>query len=149
MRRTVFWVHSRGNWHMTINSHIFSVLIGTQSRQMMLIYNGSLLNSLNWIIEAHGTTLTGWCRWLVLDSRPRRTIWTFKLLTALFVSMPAHYLYVKICDLILLCLRFTLTWWQPLNKSYVGTYYGASFTVYYKKINNLTFFRCSPSMAHM
>ena len=35
----------------------------------------------NWIIE---TPLTGWGHWLIWDSRQRRTIWTFKLLTAFF-----------------------------------------------------------------
>ena len=35
-----------------------------------------------WIVEAHGTLLI--CHWLVQYSRCRRTIWTFKLLKALF-----------------------------------------------------------------
>ena len=61
----------------------------------------------NWIIGPNLVVtyssrlmVTGWFHWLVQDSRWRKTIWTFKLLTVLFVIMPAHYLYVEICDLI-------------------------------------------------
>ena len=69
--------------------------------------------SLSWNLKgkvrgSNPTPLIGWFHWLVQDSRQRRTIWTFTLLTALFVLMPAHYLYVEIFDLIQIYLICTL-----------------------------------------
>ena len=79
-----------------INDHSFSVLIQFKHRvdngswNIMKAYSTGQTKSLRLMVP--GTPLTGWCHWLVQDSRWRRTIWTFKLFTALFVIMPAPYL---------------------------------------------------------
>ena len=44
---------------------------------------------------------------------------TLKLLTAMFVIMPTHYIKVELCDTIQIHLRSTTMEWQPLKKSMI------------------------------
>ena len=67
---------------------------------------------------------TGWSESSRPDSSNRmtgfkteeRTIWILKLLTALFVNIPAHYLEVEKCDLIQIKLRFGMATFKKNNK---------------------------------
>ena len=126
MRRLMISVNSRGNWHAIINNYGCTVLI--------------LLARSDWIFTAYGTQpLTGWFHLLVQDSRWRTTIWTFKLLAALFVIMPAHH--AEICDLIQIYLKCTLKGCWPLNKKSLKLSFATYFILwnpYNQKIATIT-----------
>ena len=98
-----------------INDQNCSVLIRTQSGQLLLIVNeacstGQTESSRVMVLNSSRR----WYDWLVQDTRQRSTIGTFKLLTDLCVIIPANYLYVEICDLIQI---YTLKGWQDLKNN--------------------------------
>ena len=71
-------------------------------------------------MKANGTRLPNRMQnWLDQNARQRNNIRTLKLLTALFVVMPTHYLEMEICDTIQMYLRSVPKGWQPLKKSTV------------------------------